>query len=268
MIRLLITGNSHVAAIKGGWDRIAGDYAGRVAVEFFAASAAHWRHLVFDGSRYGALGPDVSQDVLDVVIKINGRTHVDLAEYHHVLLVGGAGNGKFEQVARVTGAYDIDGLTARGKPQRLSWAAFIATLDGQSPGLRRWSKAAPGRVSVMTSPRTLETVLVPDTTSQRNDPLCGMDLPDADIRRILDAYDACRAAEIRAHGLGVIATPAEVLGPSGLTAARFKAGAVQLGKSKEQPEEDLQHMNADYGAIVLRDFLDRLLAGQEEPLSA
>lgn len=272
MIRLLISGTSHVGAVKGGWDLIAADYAGKVEVTFFAVPAARYGHLRFDGTRFGADKADIPSEVKAVAQAINGRTWVDLADYDHVLMVGQAGSGKYELIADILAGYDLDGLPPRGKPQRLSWSAFVAALDDRASGLvarlAAWRAAARGGISLMTPPRTLETVLVPGAAANRPGLWDGLGLSPADLRRTLDAYDSRRAHALDRLGIRMVPKPDAVLGPSGFTAARFKAGALRLAGEKAQPEDDLQHMNAEYGAVVLRDFLSTLLAGTRPALSA
>lgn len=272
MIRLLITGTSQVAAIKGGWDRIAAGYAGRVAVEFFAMPAGKRRFLGFDGSSYGLVGADVPPDVVEASHKINGRDRVDLALHDHVLLVGWGGKGTSDHLARVLHRFDVDGLPPRARPHRLSQAALVAAMDDQqtgiAAGLEPWARVRPDRVSVMPPPRTLETALLAETPDKRAGVWAGLDLPDADTRKMLDLYDRRRAHALGQVGLRLVPKSDAVLGPSGFTAARFKAGAIRLAGAEAQPEDDLQHMNADYGAIVLRDFLETLLAESRRALSA
>jgi hypothetical protein len=163
-------------------------------------------------------------------------------------------------------------INGRDRPHRLSRAALVAALEDEAaemiPRVQPWGHLAGGQVSLMSTPRILETVLTSEGAPADGGLWARQALPDAEIRKLLDQRDNSRQRAFARIGLRFVHNPTEVLGPSGFTAARFKAGALRLAGDNAQPEDDLQHMNADYGAIVLCDFLDRLLADGDGALSA
>lgn len=272
MMRLLIAGNSHVGALRKGWDRLAAEHAGNVAVSFFAMDANRLGRMVFTQGRYGV--PDGAQDpeILRLTQAINGCRAVVLAEHDHVLLA----SAPFRDygLARVLSQFDVDGLAPAAGRRRLSWAAFEATLDdliraGETTlPIQAWARALPGRVSLLIWPRPVEAVRRAVPAKGQANPWQAVTLDDAAMRRALDCLEARLTRFYQGLGVRVQPRPPAVLNAAGFTAPRFKTGSMPLSGSAVLPDHDFIHMNAEYGAIVLRDFLSGLPAEAPSALSA
>ena len=262
MIRLLIAGNSHVGALRKGWDLIAADHAGKVAVSFFAMDANRLGHMVFAGGRYGLPEGEQDPEILRLTRAINGCRAVELAEYDHVLLA----SAPFRDygLARVLSQFDVDGLGPAAGRRRLSWAAFEATLDdliraGETTlPIQAWARALPGRVSLLIWPRPVEAMRRASMAKGRVNLWQAITLDDAAMRRAMDCLEERQTRFYQGLGVRVQPRPSAVLTASGFTAGRFKTGSMQLSGDVERPDHDFIHMNAEYGAIVLRDFLSGL----------
>ncbi len=84
MTRCCFIGNSHLAAIKLGWDRVKGRYGG-VLVDFFASHIASIGDICRVDTRLVPANDTVRQNF---VWTSGGKAAIDLSEYSDVVLVG------------------------------------------------------------------------------------------------------------------------------------------------------------------------------------
>ncbi|MGB3313617.1 MAG: hypothetical protein WBB85_04330 [Albidovulum sp.] len=258
MREVLVIGNSHVAALKLGWDMMNPSPAG-VSVRFFSAPGQGFSQLrLRGGSRFGAFkGPATPADLVDKLRRINGNSHVDLESFDDILIVGGV--FRPNAVLSILRDFDVDEAFDMGSSRRLSAAAFCAILhdiaEAGSPWAF-WSKLLRPRVTVLPKPRPSETVRT-GNIPQDDAVLQFLFGTTASVSVPLDWHDDACAAALDRRGIGFLRQPKDTVAESGLTFASYSRGSLRLNGA-EQPANDARHMNPDYGRRCLQDYLDHL----------
>ncbi len=89
MTRILIVGNSHVGALKLGWEQVRDNFPG-AQVDFFAAQGSVFQQTRLDRTGTLALQKSHRDDekCIRALKKLNGRTSVNLNDYDHVIRAG------------------------------------------------------------------------------------------------------------------------------------------------------------------------------------
>lgn len=254
MIRLLITGTSHVAALKAAWDRMSPRPAG-IEVDFLAALAGVFPHFAFGPEgRFGLLDPGlITADQVQLVRQFSGTLERDLRDYSHVLLAGCALGSS--GLLRLLAGHRVDLIreTPADLP-RLSQAAYVAFSQAialkQSPAALLQGFAAHGRVALAASPRAAEGAWE-DPKAEAALRLLGQDTTG--VHQALGLTDAALELAFAAQGLRFFPVPAASLAASGFTRATFARDGARIRSGKKS---DLAHMNADYGALALQPMLD------------
>lgn len=266
MIRLAVVGNSHVGAIKLGWDAAARP---GLSTVFFAAPGVQFRRLRMLAPPKLGLPADAPADQRARLEQINGRDAIDLSEFDVVLLAGRSGG--IAQAAELLAEHDVDGLPGgdwpRAARQRLSAAAWAACCDAiadahglEPPEWRGWTRP---RLFVLHRTRPSEVALRssgdPSTRPWRRLAQAPAKL-EAGIAGYLDILEA-RLAET---GIGLLRQPAASLAGTGLTREDMTRGSMRVDGSAAHGEEDATHANAAYGRLVW-DALAARLAAETAP---
>ncbi len=293
--KVLILGNSHVAAIRRGWTQIAGEFQSW-HLEFFAGNSKLFNKMTLDENKvFGAHGTTrlsprqqtwltgmlgvrnvnrlerrlpLDQDEgsagysahqLKFLDQVFGRRTVDLRAFEIVILVGR--NVNEVDFLRQFEPYSIDGLCEEAGKPSLSYSTFsrfcreIAMKRLPEPMWHGWDKP---RVAILPPP-------IPCSDCPEDDPRYdiwaryGRDplkgLP------FLKTYRAHVEALYREYGLTLLTPPDEVYDDTGLTRPEFGEAPTRLHpRAGTFDESDFHHMGADYGAIVLRHVLRQLQA--------
>lgn len=227
-MRLCIIGNSHLAALRLGWDRVGAEFPW-AQPQFFGARGEALLDLHAQGSR---LVPGNADLAARIAHTSGGETEIDPARYDAALLVGMNYLPTMPRDARLSQA--VRAAAAR--------AAFGRALAGHVFAELR--KAAPG----------LPVHVMPNPLQRR--------APGAEPAVAVVPY-AQRLEDLR-RGLGeegpvhVAGQPPETLVDELYTADAWGMGALALDDGRGsyvKKDEDLSHMNADYGALFLRRWL-------------
>jgi hypothetical protein len=252
MIRALVIGNSHAAALIKGWDQIRDGYADKVDLSFFATWEPIYRQLGFQGLVFGAHAEsDLPQHSRDRLVEMNGTAQVDLTGFDHVLHVGLlVPDADLIDTAR---RFDVDGLPEAGHPHRLSRPAFDALVDSlaQRPPVRAlfqgpWAQLG-SRLTVLRRPRAKDTVFDASQTAAAKQ-----------FGVAQDRIDAALTTQAASAGILFLPQPAATLSDKGLSDSRFADTAPRLMGDKTYTRPDLYHMNAAYGALCLKAWLDSM----------
>lgn len=250
MKEVAVIGNSHVGALKEGWDQIAADHPG-VALRFFAVPKPLEAACGLDGLTYG-LSADAPARLGQQATQINGDTAVDLADCDIVLYAGR--EFPFQTFRSLIGHYDIDGLVETGRTRHISLPAFKALSAPLFAPLvpdAAW-RDLPG------AGRSLYLALKPMISERARE---AEESPAfwrawlADPAPHMAYYDGLLtlfADHLAQAGIGFFRQPPPTLCAEGLTKAAFNRNARKLAAG--QPATDLMHMNADYGIAFLRAF--------------
>lgn len=229
-MRLCVIGNSHLAAIRLGWDTVAPEFPW-LQMTFFGARADGLRDLQVKGGR---LVPGTADLADKLAYTSGGLTEIDPAQYDAALLVGMNYIPTMPAHAGLSQA--VRALVAR--------AAYDASLAGLV--FARLRAAAP----------QLPVHVMPNPLRRR--------VPGAEAAQAVVPY-AVRLADFR-RGLGegpvhVVGQPPETLVDDLYTADAYGIGAVALDQgrgARAKNDDDVSHMNHDYGVLMLRHWLPGL----------
>jgi hypothetical protein len=263
--RVLIVGNSHVAALRSGWETLAASLQDRVDVAFFSAPVPFFDKLGFDAPLYGDVSPNaMTPDQIEFLAKLNGRTRVDLESFDEILLAGMYWPGRNE-IAAFLKIFAIDGLYEAAKPQRLTVAAFTelyqAVIEERTVG-GLWSTLLRPRVILMLSPMPLSILSQIDPGALLWKEVWASPEIDMDkMRPILDYQRTLAAGLYASRGMTLLPQPAKTLTDIGLTQDIYARDRVSLAGSPNH-KFDAYHMNGAFGAICLQSYFDRILPGQ------
>jgi len=261
--RIKVVGNSHVASLMRGWECLAPDFPG-VELSFFASGSSLFDTLTLDSKlRFGIHDTrGFKKYHIDKLIRRFGATTVDLSGFDAVMLVGhGCGRKPF---LNAFGNYSIDNLRERAGKPRMSEPAFMAlaaALTGKyrpGPEWRNWSRP---RLFLLPAP-------VPRESCPADDPrytpwarfaaeTITAGLPNVEF---LNLHDRLLGQRLREVGIGYVGRPPEVVAQSGLTPDHFGFNRSRLGGDLSGEADDFHHMNAEFGALMLRRALDICLA--------
>ena len=256
--RLCVIGNSHLAAVKLGWDQLASGHPG-VQPRFFGSPRATLRELHWHGPVLVCRSEQVQRNLR---MTSGGLDQIDLREFDAVLLCG-LGFG-LRQVAKLNLSHRHTGLAGQATAAHLvSRACFQAALRGQ---MEQTVAVRLGRL--IREGCSLPLLLAP--TPMPGEGL--MQSQDEDIIRwwqpILEAGDEAALLADHEQACSTLVPPfTRILAQPPVTLASpltsrqiYQQGAARLagGNNEPQPDGDVMHMNAAYGAEVLREALAML----------
>jgi hypothetical protein len=251
--RIIIIGNSHVGALKLGWDLCAGDYPG-TEVTFFAVPGSNFAEMrLGPGRRFGLPdGIDPESPALKSTLKVNGATAIDLSAADHVVWAGY--EWRQSVLASLLVDHDIDGIREAGAGSLMSRAAFDAVCAAMAANMvpgRAWHDWTAPDLYILARPVPSEDCLQVQEGGKRG--RWHRALRDGTpFGPALDAYFDAAARVFADRGIVLMRPPVSVRAPSGFTQAHFSRGSIRLGNRRPHPDEDLQHMNAAYGVTCLR----------------
>jgi hypothetical protein len=266
MTRLVVIGNSHVAALKRAWDALEARPEG-VELTFFAVPDNQLRAFRLDDTLTFRLpkGAKVQRPGMEETArKVNGAASISLAETDAVVLYGASVFHR--DISQIMATYDVDGYRASGTGRRMSRLAFEAICDAlgtRSLPNPRWLGTALPRVAVFPRPIPAEGAASnghPDHVYWRTVAAH----PDGG-RAMIERLFASMAEAHARHGLDFLRQPSATLEPSGLTSALYTQGSNRLVRDERHPDDDVSHMNARYGALCLQPILDWATRGALTP---
>lgn len=259
MTRLLITGTSHVAALKAAWDRMETRPKG-VEIDFLAALAGVFPLFAMgEDGQFGLMDPGlVTADQLQLVRNFGGELVRDLGDYSHVLIAGCSlgGNG----ILKLLAGHRVDLIreTPADLP-RLSQGAYVAFSQAlamkQYPAQLVQDFAPWAKLALAASPRPAEGIWH-EPKAEPHLKTLAEDLTG--LHQALALTDAALEKTIASQGHRFFAVPPQSLAASGFTKEAYARDGARIRSGKKA---DLAHMNADYGALCLQPILDWLAEG-------
>ncbi|CAN5177451.1 hypothetical protein BH10PSE7_BH10PSE7_11520 [soil metagenome] len=252
MKRLCFIGNSHLAALKLGWDDIAGEVQG-VSATFFGAPAPHYLAFsVVDGNLV-ARGDAAKRHIVT-----NANTgYVELGAYDGVILCGL--NVSVNRLVLLYKTYRTDGQQGFEKAKYiLSPDCYEKACNGlyeNTYGMRLGHDIynETGKpVWLMPQPFPSSAIV----SSQKPNPFQEV-VKNGDDGFILSQYNTI-LKRVAGDEVRVLEQPPETKTGPLLSDTRYSAGSVRLTAdlSRAHREDDHGHMNRKYGAIVLRQVLN------------
>lgn len=232
MIRVCVIGNSHVATIKEGWDKIASARPD-ISLTFFASRRRRILELVADN---GKLQPGNSDLMSEISITSGGKTSVDPDEYDVFLIYGlnnfwGNGDLKVRYSQAVWRAW-------LGDKERNSPAFFVAGLLREITDKPLYMGHNPMK-AFAPDDRPVSVLTYDEHIAFLND----------EVYQTLPATMIGQPTETICYG---VATERKYA----IGSKRLKVGFVD--DMKNHDEGDIGHMNADFGQLWLEAFLKAL----------
>lgn len=266
--KIAIIGKSHVAAIKMASKAVSADYPD-CELTFFAAPGPLFRKLELDPINrvFGAIhGSSLTKKKRELLCKLNNTDQINLDGFDAIVLAGI--DVKENLNAQVLRRFSIDGTNHSKPGRRLSMSAYRAMLAEMMadalplPGWRNWQGS---HIFATPAPRVAEncvevdnTIIEPPINVRSWVPLVERRLTQPEI---FSNYIETLREGFAAAGITFVPNPDETYGESGLTKAEYACGAVNFRTIRNTGMDfDSKHMNADFGAICLRNLLDVIQA--------
>lgn len=265
--RVLLIGNSHLAAIKLGWDSIAAEHP-EIACRFFGATQrgiSKIDDLVLDGDVLALASNRVARKSLRT---FGGTGSIKLSDFDVIGFVGlQFGIIKQLLLLRHFRSYTMPPLTST---HLISKACLRQTIRDRlectlAPRLMRIIKSVtPAMLVLIPAPLPSEGMFrrEPWTNFDRNQ-LC------ACIGEIYELYREVSKDIVAGIGARLVLQPPPTMATPGLSRADLAQGAARLrtGFEATHHEDNLGHMNGEYGADVMKTFIEVVGAAQDRQVS-
>lgn len=256
MKRICFVGNSHLAAIKLGWDEIASSTPGIEAI-FFGAPQPISNTLAY---RDGALHIDDGALAKIVNTGPAGGASIALDGFDAVVFCGlGIGPLSFIRLYRT---YRSDGQAGAVSPDYVNHILSEPVYKETCIGLVARTSAARLAMAVrkeMGVPAWVIPAAYPAASillSVNADTVRDM-LNCGDDDAIAGAFEASLQAFAQT-GIGAVSQPEETKSAPLFTDERYSSGSVRLVGNVEHKSLDYVHMNGSFGALVLNSLFARL----------
>lgn len=236
--RICIIGDSHAAALKAGWDTIKDGETGR-DVAFFAAPLPLLEHLAVEDGKLVAADERLAEH-----FGHTARGATAIGADHDANIVCGQGLG-FTGMLFVYNHCRAIGMAPLKGALQLSRSAFDAAVDehlGASRAIRTLEKLR----QVSRAPTLL--IATPIPARARRPQVWTRLEANGDKERVLSIFRESCARLATRHGAVFLPQPAETFVEDMTTRAELARGAARLTAAPD----DLYHMNAIYGEIILR----------------
>lgn len=258
MKRICFLGNSHIAALKLGWDEF-GQRAANYTPTFFAARKNKLKDLEPQGR---SLVPD--NDELRLLMGQYSGGHETIAvDDYDAFVISGLYLSLQRIVYQLYAQYRSEQhRNTKGMKQLISASMFDAAavgLMGETPAMTLATKLASlTDAPILVSPQPMPSELIPTVMPM------WAEIAQAGDDEPLAATFADALGKLKLPGsVQIRRQPAQTLARPPYSKREYSVGSVRLSENFDihHPEEDNFHMNADYGVAVLTDLLDVIEAG-------
>jgi hypothetical protein len=253
-VRGCVLGNSHIAALRIGWDQIGGDFPD-VKLDFYGSPRERLRHTTVENGKLVATAENVADDLA----KTGGSDKIDLSLYDFFCIVGCGANSRIVlrmQAHHVTYGYKL------ADEMYISEAYLRDCYETHLRGTA--SKHLAEKLSGATNARVF---VVPDphlANDDGPDRFKGRDfVAAAQRRKSLEFSDKVFSDTFTKvfSGANVVFQDPETLDGPLMTNKVYSRGGlalehVGLGGEEEEARADIVHVNAEYGKKFWRNFFD------------
>lgn len=255
MTRIAIVGNSHVAALKMGWDIIEKDYP-HLDIVFFASVGKATQDRELKGKVFGFHSPKPSPHEI-IFGNHSGRT-INLAEFDHVLRA--TERRKESLLSVILENTVVDGWPKDGREHHMSQSAFEALVDhtAEKQLIRsEWRDWTSPKVTICPAPYPDERCVnhKRPTRIERWRVLAKRPAEMLWLRKMYVEKHRVWAAK---HNIGLLMQPDETIAENGLTKKRFSEGSFKMDANKMETSEEHIHMNAEFGIIMLKEYFAQI----------
>lgn len=264
MSKILIVGNSHVAAVQSAWHELQSFFRD-IDISFLAAPLNIYSSLTLSPDRrFGILDEASYSRRAANIVKQNsgGYLHRDFNDFDHVAIVGARWG--LPELLKVYSSYlgNHEHENVVNMQSRLN-AIFLeicrALVDRYFHETSRFACGHPS-VHIVPAPRRSERLLptarnikrygAQQYATGRYKNLCNQN----GIRELMDLQSNIFVKSVTSLGITCHPQPDATIGKLGFTDIRFSDNPKRLQPVKHV-EIDNMHMNSEYGALFLRDFL-------------
>lgn len=253
-MKICVLGNSHLAAFKLGWEQIAHGYPG-VTADFFGMGRDTFKHTKLENGEIVASKPEL---VEKMKLFSGGKSAIPVAEYDAFVVVGLVAG--MIRLLRYLPGHGIAG-EMEDRPQIVSyemvqdtWDEYVATtpMPHLIDMLREVSDAP---IVHFMRPMRSSAILDDDSARARffQTMIESGDMPYAHdlLARVMEPHLKGRMVNVP--------QPVETTVGMALTDKAFSIGSTTLrDEDLQHDDDDVSHMNADYGAICMAQALDTL----------
>jgi hypothetical protein len=251
---ICIIGNSHVAALRAGMELVP-KLMKNFSLDFFAAQSDMLRELELKGTMLVPTSEPTRQRMSAIS---GGRSEIETSNYLHFVVVGLRFN--FVEAVNVLRHYRLYGLngTDGSTSPYLSRACFAAFIESK---LR--ASTAVYLAGLLRKVSRGQIVLIPQ-------PYPGADVLRGSIWKLAAGNGALTYAAQQYENIArrlandlqfeVLFQPPGTLLQPGITQGKYAVDSVRLGNdmNARHPPGEAAHMNASFGAAVLRQYLGSL----------
>jgi hypothetical protein len=249
MKRICVIGNSHIAAIKEGWEIIKGDFP-HLDITFFGAPSGKMNGLgVFNGVLRPKHGREELREFLTVTSQ--GKSQIE-GDYDAYLACGLGYSGSW--IATLFKYYRTD-PEPRDKRQPISAECFEHAVDGYfrkklcMQTVQKLRRITSQPIGIIPTPFQSDHAEHPKVQFLRN---------GASVQRVADGFHAVSMKIAQEYRVRFFFQPEETLASPLQTKEIYSRGSVRLSTNEKHEEDEDSHMNGQYGAITLRRVLDAL----------
>ena len=255
MTKIAIVGNSHVAALKMGWDLIEKDYP-HLDIVFFASVGKAAQDRELKGKVFGFLNPKPAPN--EIVFGNHSERSINLAEYDHVLRVAEPKKESLLSVVLVDTV--VDGWPKDGREHHMSQSAFEALVEHTakqqlvSPDWRNWSSP---KVTSCPAPYPDERCMNHEHPARIARWRVLALRPD-ELLWLREMYFEKHRAWAEKHNIGLLVQPKETIAENGLTKKSYSEGSFRMDADKMETSEEHIHMNAEFGKLMLEKYFTQI----------
>lgn len=248
--RVCLIGNSHAAALRAGLD-LAPDLYDKLAIDFFAAQSDLMREMELQGTK---LVPTSELTKRRMSLVSGGKQEIETADYTEFVIVGLGFN--VLDVVNALRQYRLYGFQSKGDETfpYISRACFTALIESK---LR--ASTAVYFARLLRSANRARIVIIPQPYPSA-DILKGgiwkMAAESGQLAYVAQQYEAAARQLAKCLQCDILFQPASTLLQEGITQAKYSVDSIRLGAdmSTKHPPGEASHMNAAYGAEVLKQY--------------
>lgn len=257
-MNVLIIGNSHIAAIKTGWDYLNGELASIITPTFAAARGRGLEAFKCEGTIFQ---PTTELSRNELRFTSGGLEYIDFNDYA-AIVTAGLYFGRYRLVKNLS-RHRTEELLPQ-KPPRYLISEEVQNLTIEKVIRRgfcaktaaQFRKATKAPIFAFEQPMPRQAVLI---ESNRK----GKWRFAKRLRQQINDIWSRETGKLREdYDFHVLNQPEATLTEDGLTLDEFGIGSTRLreGFDEEHRDNEFLHMNARYGALILRQLADKLQA--------
>jgi hypothetical protein len=236
-MRLLLVGNSHLAAFKLGWNATAFPH----QCVFFGAPGARMNRVILRDGVLRAPNPALRQ----ILEKISGVSEVALADFDAVAVVGmQLGFPRVLTQTENVHVYGMSPLTPESALVSQSCLRHIVNGALSNTFGFEWAK----RIKGVGKP----VLLVPEPLLSETQARAFQDR----VPELFSMYQSSVCSLASEHGFLLIEQPAHTIAFTGFTRGEFSRGSTRLAVDIEHRDDDYRHMNKEYGAVMFKEIFN------------